>query len=550
MRARAWQGYLAVGLLVTGAAWVLPTVVRAAPMASRIGCYELLSAAAVAAIVLGMWWHRPGVRLPWVLFAGAQLAYFAGDVTFYTYQQLLHDARFPAPADGLYLAHYPLFVAGLLLLLRRRSPGRYRDGLLDALIVTTGVGLLAWVFVLGPYVRTAGLSLPVRAVSLAYPLMDLLVVAVAARLAVAGGARPPAYWLLLSGLPKVLSVSVGEPGRAVGCGGGQQLGGAALAEEGMDLADPPGHGQRRRVRQGGLERAPDALDRVVVGAVARPVQHPHPRVGCQPPLDDLGVVDDHVVADHRHHRRGRVGGQQLFTERGEAGADRLAADLVAEPAAGQVDRAEDGPPPVGPRGHDLLAAAVGDPGRAHPRQQVDVRLVLGQHHRVLGQFGDGLAQRGEDLVAVGVALGDQPRPPPGRHLADASVQGVQADGRAAQVQVQQRDGPGPRLGQEPADASTQPPATEPGSARPGPVGKAVGAVGVVPVDPAAHGARVAAQQLGDGGRRPAVLGQQDHDQAAADPVRAVQQPEQVAWVASRAGALGVHAGGTHTGAAS
>src|SRR6266540_4339408 len=205
MRARAWQGYRAVGLLVTGAAWVLPTVVRAAPMASRIGCYELLSAAAVAAIVLGMWWHRPGVRLPWVLFAGAQLAYFAGDVTFYTYQQLLHDARFPAPADGLYLAHYPLFVAGLLLLLRRRSPGRDRDGLLDALIVTTGIGLLAWVFVLGPYVRTAELSLPVRAVSLAYPLMDLLVVAVAARLAMAGGARPPAYWLLLASLTSLLA---------------------------------------------------------------------------------------------------------------------------------------------------------------------------------------------------------------------------------------------------------------------------------------------------------------------------------------------------------
>src|SRR6266542_3210296 len=159
MRARAWQGYLAVGLLVTGAAWVLPTVVRAAPMASRIG----------------------------------------------SYQQLLHDARFPAPADGLYLAHYPLFVAGLLLLLRRRSPGRDRDGLLDALIVTTGIGLLAWVFVLGPYVRTAELSLPVRAVSLAYPLIDLLVVAVAARLSVAGGARPPAYWLLLASLVGLLA---------------------------------------------------------------------------------------------------------------------------------------------------------------------------------------------------------------------------------------------------------------------------------------------------------------------------------------------------------
>src|SRR6266508_3064401 len=187
MRARAWQGYLVVGLLVAGAAWVLPTVVRAAPLASRVGCYELLSAAAVAAIVAGVRWHRPTVRLPWLLFAAAQLAYFAADVTFYAYHLLLHDARYPAPADGLYLAHYPLFVAGLLLLLRRRSPGRDRDGLLDALIVTTGIGLLAWVFVLGPYVRTAEVSLPVRAVSLAYPLMDLLVLASLTSLLAADG---------------------------------------------------------------------------------------------------------------------------------------------------------------------------------------------------------------------------------------------------------------------------------------------------------------------------------------------------------------------------
>ena len=185
-----------------------------------------------------------------------------------------------------------------------------------------------------------------------------------------------------------------------------------------------------------------------------------------------------------------------------------------------------------------------------PWQQVEVGLVFGQHDRAGGQGGDGLAQRGQDLVAVGVALGDQPRSPPGRHLADASVQGVQADSRVAQVPVQQRDGPGPRLGQEPADTIAQPWAAEAGSARPGPVGKAVSAVGVVAMHPAAHRAWVAAQQLGDGGRRPAVVGEQDHDQAAADPVWAVQQGEQVAGVASRAGALGVHAGGTHTGAAS
>jgi hypothetical protein len=34
-------------------------------------------------------------------------------------------------------------------------------------------------------------------------------------------------------------------------------------------------------------------------------------VGSQPPLDDLGVVDDHVVADHGDRGRSRVAGGEL-----------------------------------------------------------------------------------------------------------------------------------------------------------------------------------------------------------------------------------------------
>jgi hypothetical protein len=92
----------------------------------------------------------------------------------------------------------------------------------------------------------------------------------------------------------------------------------------------------------------------------------------------------------------------------------------------------------------------------------------------------------------------------------------------------------------------KPPAAQPGSARPGPVGQAGRAVGVVAVDPAAHGRRVTAQQLGDGGRRPVLARQQDHDQAGADAVGAVQQPGHIARATGRAGGFGVHAGGTHT----
>jgi hypothetical protein len=101
----------------------------------------------------------------------------------------------------------------------------------------------------------------------------------------------------------------------------------------------------------------------------------------------------------------------------------LGGDLVEEAAAGEVDRAEDAAPPVATWGHHVLPGAVRDPGGADPGQQVDVGLVLGQHHRARRQVGDGLADGGDDLVGVGGALGDQPGPSPGRDLADAPVQG-------------------------------------------------------------------------------------------------------------------------------
>ena len=53
----------------------------------------------------------------------------------------------------------PLTVAGLLLLIRRRNPGRDWAGLVDAMIVTIGLALLSWVFLIAPYANDATLHL-------------------------------------------------------------------------------------------------------------------------------------------------------------------------------------------------------------------------------------------------------------------------------------------------------------------------------------------------------------------------------------------------------
>ena len=43
--------------------------------------------------------------------------------------------------------------------------------------VTLGMGVLAWVFLMQPYAHDASLSLAERGVSIAYPLMDVLLLA-------------------------------------------------------------------------------------------------------------------------------------------------------------------------------------------------------------------------------------------------------------------------------------------------------------------------------------------------------------------------------------
>src|SRR5207244_6811778 len=69
-------------------------------------------------------------------------------------------------------------------------------GLLDALIISTGVALVAWVFLILPYARDPTLTVVRKLVSMAYPVMDVLLLVVAARLALDNGLRRPAFHLL------------------------------------------------------------------------------------------------------------------------------------------------------------------------------------------------------------------------------------------------------------------------------------------------------------------------------------------------------------------
>ena len=89
---------------------------------------------------------------------------------------------------------------------RRRNPGGDRAGVIDSLILTVGVGLLSWVFLVAPNIHLSGLTNLEKAVSVAYPLGDILLLAAAIRLAVDKGKRAPAFYLLIGSIVSLLAV--------------------------------------------------------------------------------------------------------------------------------------------------------------------------------------------------------------------------------------------------------------------------------------------------------------------------------------------------------
>jgi diguanylate cyclase (GGDEF)-like protein/PAS domain S-box-containing protein len=159
-----------------------------------------------AAVLLGIRLHRPSRRLPWWLLSGVLVSFTAGDTTYNICTDYLGMANpFPGPGDVFYLAVYPMLAAALIIFIRARSGGGgNRAALLDALLPTAGMGLLSWVFLMAPYVHDPGLSLLEKLTSIAYPLGDVLALAILLRLVALPGRRPAAITVIGAGVTGLL----------------------------------------------------------------------------------------------------------------------------------------------------------------------------------------------------------------------------------------------------------------------------------------------------------------------------------------------------------
>jgi signal transduction histidine kinase len=146
---------------------------------------------------------RTGFARVFVILAAAGVTFSAiGD----TYYALAVDEdgylAFPSPADPAYLLFYPLMVAALVSLTRHRLAGAGRLVVLETAVATVGASAV-FALVLGPLMDDAMASGTVleSAVAIAYPLFDLILIAVIVGImsvpTVKIGRR---WWALLVGL--------------------------------------------------------------------------------------------------------------------------------------------------------------------------------------------------------------------------------------------------------------------------------------------------------------------------------------------------------------
>ena len=75
-----------------------------------------------------------------------------------------------------------------------------RRSLVDATILAVGAGVVSWVYLMQPYTSDTSLTSFARLVSISYPLMDVLFLALIARLLFSPGARTLPFYFLSAGL--------------------------------------------------------------------------------------------------------------------------------------------------------------------------------------------------------------------------------------------------------------------------------------------------------------------------------------------------------------
>ncbi|MFD0594236.1 hypothetical protein ACFQZ4_18700 [Catellatospora coxensis] len=143
---------------------------------------------------------------PWYLLSGALVLFAVGD-----FFSAVLNSNYMAPYDVpliidlIYLVMFVVMSMGLMGLARSGWAMRDRAGVLDAVTLILGLGLLAWMFIIEPRFRTPGLTALDQVAAVAYPLADLLLLAMVVRIVLVARWSAPVALLAVGGLGMFVS---------------------------------------------------------------------------------------------------------------------------------------------------------------------------------------------------------------------------------------------------------------------------------------------------------------------------------------------------------
>lgn len=195
MKQNAWLWYLA--FVVAVGQYYFVSSVSSTPDS---GIYTVVGASALVAVVAGMVIHRNSSRVGWSLVAVSIALYLTGDAVLAGLQDDHVIVPFPSNADWIYLAMYPVLIAAVVVIRRSIVASWSVTDLLDGLVV----GVAAFAVIGAIYMNELfGFDLfgvKAQIVGSAYPVLDVVLIAVAVWFALGVSRVAPGLTMVSIGL--------------------------------------------------------------------------------------------------------------------------------------------------------------------------------------------------------------------------------------------------------------------------------------------------------------------------------------------------------------
>jgi PAS domain S-box-containing protein len=195
MASTAARAYLCFGVLA---------VVLNSALGGSNALYDAVGLTSAALILLGTALNRPAAWRPWVGIGLSQLLFAIGDIAFGS------GVTSPSPIDAVYLGADLVLIVSMAWLVAAVGGRRDFGSQLDAALLALVVGVCGWALFASDSMTTG--SVATRIVAVAYPVADLVLLALLVRLVFVRGSRTPSYWLLLAG---VIALFVADAGYVI-----------------------------------------------------------------------------------------------------------------------------------------------------------------------------------------------------------------------------------------------------------------------------------------------------------------------------------------------